>query len=214
MGHSSRFTWVLVAGLVWSVFVVAGEPLSLGRWLAIGLATYVYTDWLSGLLHACLDNERSLKVPVLRKLAKGFQQHHETPTSIYTMTLYKHLYTMHLPLAIVFVLVLLCGTATHCAYFLCLAFSLHLMQMSHRWAHMPRPDVSGTVKLLQRWRLLLPSRTHQIHHRGEFDTNFCILNGWLNPALNACVPHVGRTSHAWTWLFLASAFVPLGVAFL
>ena len=184
------------------------------RWVVIFVAIFFYTDLMSGLLHVALDNERSLDVPLIKNLAKGFQSHHRSPSDIYTMTLYKHLYTMHLPLTIIFGLVVLCGTPTHYAVFLCLAIMLHLMQMSHRWAHLPRPRASNGVRVLQRIGILLDPTTHRRHHRGKYDINFCIMNGWLNTVLNVFVPRIGRSSHAWTGFFLLSVFIPLGFGFL
>jgi hypothetical protein len=214
MGHSREFTLFLAVAVVWSIVVVVNEPLSPLRWVIIFAAIYVWTDLLSGLLHVVLDNERSLDISVIESLARGFQSHHRSPSDIYTMSLYNHLYTMHLPLTIVFGFVVLCGTSTHYAVFLCLALMLHLMQMSHRWAHLPRPQISGGLKALQRVGILLDPTAHRRHHRGKYDINFCIMNGWLNPALNFFIPRVGRTSHAWIGLFLLSAAMPLGFAFL
>jgi ubiquitin-conjugating enzyme E2 variant len=184
------------------------------RWVTIFVATYVYTDILSGLLHVVLDNERSLEVPVIQDLARGFQTHHRNPSSIFTMTWYEHLYTMDLPLSILFVFIVLCGTPTHFVYFLSIALMLHVMQMSHRWAHLPSVRVPRTVKALQNVGLLLDANTHRLHHRGKYDINFCIMNGWLNPLLNMFINPIGRTNHAWIGIFLSVVLVPVGLAFL
>ena len=37
---------------------------------------------------------------------------------------------------------------------------------------------------MQRMRLVLEPRHHQIHHTEPFETHYCITNGWLNPLLN------------------------------
>jgi hypothetical protein len=52
----------------------------------------------------------------------------------------------------------------------------------HKWAHQENP--SPGVRLLQRTRLVLEPRHHQVHHTEPFQMHYCITNGWLNPLLN------------------------------
>ena len=166
------------------------------------LCVYVYTDLLSGVLHIILDNERSLNVSVIRPLAKGFQEHHRDPNSIYEMSLYAHLYTMHLPLVLAFPFVFLLNFSM--GYFVYLGFviSLHLMQMAHRWAHLPKSQVTGVLKVLQTSGMLVSRKIHLGHHNGIYDENFCIMNGWFNRPLNWAVRTFGKTGHWWNAVFL------------
>lgn len=39
------------------------------------------------------------------------------------------------------------------------------------------------IRFLQSTRLILTHEEHHRHHTGEFDTGYCIINGWMNPIL-------------------------------
>ena len=39
------------------------------------------------------------------------------------------------------------------------------------------------VQFLQKSRLILSHEEHHRHHQNEFDTSYCIINGWMNPIL-------------------------------
>lgn len=39
------------------------------------------------------------------------------------------------------------------------------------------------IRFLQSTRLILSHSEHHRHHTGEFDTGYCIINGWMNPFL-------------------------------
>lgn len=201
-------------GIGWSVYRLVVEPVEAWHAAAIFLFCLAVTDLISGLLHIVLDNPRSMNVPLLRGLAGGFQRHHERPSRIYEMSLYEHLYVMHLPLTIVFLAVVAVDDGALFTAFLSLVVSLHLMQMAHLWAHLPAPRVPAPVRRLQRWGLLVGNREHGRHHTPPYSRDFCILSGWFNPPLNAVVRLLGPTSHWWNAAFLASCLLPLGFAFL
>jgi ubiquitin-conjugating enzyme E2 variant len=157
------------------------------------------TDLISGLLHIVLDNPRSLDIALIRVLAAGFQAHHENPSGIYQMPLYKHLYVMHMPLTIVFFIILPFHDARMHLTFLSMVFALHLMQMARR---------------LQRAGILVRGTQHRIHHAPPFDKNFCIMTGICNRPLNAAVSRFGATTHWWMPVFLVAAMSPFALAWL
>jgi ubiquitin-conjugating enzyme E2 variant len=213
LGYSKAFTYLMVAGMLWSAWALVRSPPSL--WVAGGLIVFclVITDLISGLLHVVLDNPRSLKLGPIRGLAEGFQRHHQNPAKIYEMPLYEHLYVMHMPLTFLFLATLPFNDAGMHVVFLSMVLGLHLMQMAHLWAHLPPERVPRVVRSLQRVGVLLSKPQHDLHHTPPFDKDFCIMTGLCNRPLNAAVSVLGPTTHAWLGVFLLSAISPLAVAF-
>lgn len=197
MKHNRIYTLFLAIFVPIAIYKFSLDPTDLYVSIATFIFIYLMTDFISGILHVILDNERSLDVPILRSLAKGFQSHHRNPKDIYEMTLYNHLYTMHLPLTFIFLIALLINQPIIYFTYLSLAVSVHVMQMSHRWAHTPKKMLPGYVIALQKSGLLLSAKTHAKHHNNVYDSNFCIMNGWSNFILNFLVRVFGRTSHGW-----------------
>lgn len=213
LGYSTAFTWVMVAGMGWSVWSLVQSPPPLLQSLGLLVMVLVLTDLISGLLHVILDNPRSLDVGPIRGLAQGFQRHHKNPAKIYTMPLYEHLYVMHLPLTILFFVVLPFGESLLHVVFLSFVAALHLMQMAHLWAHLPPERVPRLVRGLQRAHLILSKPQHDKHHTPPYDKDFCIMTGMCNRPLNVAVAVIGGTTHWWNAIFLCVAVTPLLVAF-
>jgi len=213
LGYSKAFTYLMLAGMLWSSWALLRSPPSV--WVAGFLIAFclVITDLISGLLHVVLDNPRSLKLAPIRGLAEGFQRHHQNPAKIYEMPLYEHLYVMHMPLTFLFLAMLPFNDSGMHVVFLSMVVGLHLMQMAHLWAHLPPARVPRFVRSLQWVRVLLSKRQHDLHHTEPFDKDFCIMTGICNRPLNAAVSVLGPTTHAWLGVFLVSAVSPLAVAF-
>lgn len=209
--YSKAFTYTMVGGMAWSLWAIARSPPPLLDAIGLAALCFVATDLISGLLHVILDNPRSLDVGPIRGLAEGFQRHHESPSRIYEMPLYEHLYVMHLPLTFLFVAVLGVADGRTYVVFLSMVLSLHVMQMGHLWAHLPPTRVPAVVRGFQRVGVLLSKREHDLHHTPPFDRHFCIMTGICNRPLNAAVAVVGPTTHWWNAIFLAAAAAPLGV---
>lgn len=51
----------------------------------------------------------------------------------------------------------------------------------HQWARSPKPP--KIVTILQRLRLILPPSSHQLHHAGTHDRDYCITSGCCNRIL-------------------------------
>jgi ubiquitin-conjugating enzyme E2 variant len=211
--YSTAPTIVAGGALCWSLYRVIASPPSLAQSVLLLAACYFLTDLISGLLHVILDNPRSLDVAPLHTLATGFQRHHENPRTIFEMTLYNHLYVMHLPLSLFFGVVFLLQQDIYHLTFIVMFAMLHLMQMAHRWAHSPVEDVPQVVRALQRRGILLRSAHHDDHHTPPYSKNFCIMTGMADPLLNLAVGRFGGTSHWWNAAFLGAALTPLIVAF-
>jgi hypothetical protein len=213
LGYSKTFTYTMLAGMGWSVWTLINSPVPLADAALCAGFTLVVTDLISGLLHLVLDNPRSLQLAPIRGLAEGFQRHHRNPAKIYEMPLYQHLYVMHMPLTILFLVALPFQEARMHVVFLSMVVGLHLMQMAHLWAHLPSERVPKGVRWLQQARVLLTLRDHAAHHHEPFDRNFCIMTGLFNRPLNAAVALIGPTTHGWLAVFLMVALSPLLLGF-
>ena len=203
MKHNQIYSWLLVLLIPFCVYKFSQNPIDLYTAIFTFVFIYLMTDFISGILHVILDNERSLDVKILHSLAWGFHSHHQRPKEIYEMKLYNHLYVMHLPLTLIFFIILLINQPVVYFAYLSLAVSLHLMQMSHRWAHTPKNMLPKFVIFLQNIGLVLSAKTHAKHHNNVYDRNFCMMNGWSNFMVNFLVKVFGRTSHGWNIVFLA-----------
>lgn len=201
MKYSYIYTFLTLVFVPYSIYQFAESPSSLIIAILTILFIFLATDIISGILHIVLDNERSLEVPILDGLARGFQSHHNNPKDIYQMSLFNHLYVMHLPLTFIFFIVLGINQPIIYLAYASLAASLHVMQMSHRWAHTPKKLLNPTIVFFQKIGFLLAPKTHGLHHNNVFDSNFCIMNGWSNFLLNRLVKIFGRTSHGWGVVF-------------
>jgi len=157
--------------------------------LAIPLAL-VLGDFVGGLVHWAADTYFSEDTPVVGPaLIKPFRQHHIFPRDICTHTLVSIVGNA---------CILAVPILALCLYMLwvsqhgLLAFAILLTTLMaaatvatnvfHKWAHQEKP--SAGVRWLQRMRLVLEPRHHQIHHTEPFEMHYCITNGWLNPLLN------------------------------
>ncbi len=212
-GYSKKFTIIMTLGMIWSLYWIAQDPPSVAGVLIVFGFCYFLTDIVSGLLHIILDNPRSLEIKLIEGLADGFQKHHDNPRSITEMPLYQHLYVMHLPLTLLFVAVLPFHTPLVYVVFLSMVLWLHVMQMSHRWAHARKKQLPPVAGLLQRAHLLIDFPAHAKHHREPYSKDFCIMNGLFNRPLNGVVRVFGNRSHAWIGVFLAVCFTPLLFAY-
>jgi ubiquitin-conjugating enzyme E2 variant len=150
----------------------------------------VLGDFVGGLVHWAADTYFSEDTPVVGPaLIKPFREHHLYPRDI----------TTHTFVSIVGnVCILAIPILSLCLYLLwitqhgLLAFAIlwtSLMTAAtvatnvfHKWAHQEKP--SALVRWLQRMRLVLEPRHHQVHHTEPFKMHYCITNGWLNPLLN------------------------------
>jgi hypothetical protein len=157
--------------------------------LAIPLAL-VLGDFVGGLVHWGADTYFSEDTPVVGPaLIKPFREHHLFPRDICTHTFVSivgNVCILAVPLLAV-CLYLLWVTRHGLLAFAILCTSLMAAatvgtNVFHKWAHQEKP--AAVVRWLQRMRLVLEPRHHQVHHTEPFKMHYCITNGWLNPLLN------------------------------
>lgn len=212
-GYSNKFTILMTLGIAWSLYWIAEDPPSLAGVLSVVVFCYLLTDIVSGLLHIILDNPRSLDIKLIESLADGFQKHHADPKAITQLPLYEHLYVMHLPLTLLFFAVLPLHTPLVYVVFLSMVLWLHVMQMSHRWAHATPKQLPPGTRSLHRMKLLIDFPAHAKHHREPYEKDFCIMNGLCNRPLNALVRTFGRTGHGWIAVFFLICLTPLAFSY-
>ena len=209
--YSSKFTILMSLGIGWSLYRIVSEPPSWQAMLIMVVLCYFVTDMVSGLLHIILDNPRSLSIKFIAPLAQGFQNHHADSQKIFReLTLYQHLYVMHLPLTLFFLAVLPFNNPLVFVAFLSMVAMLHLMQMSHRWAHVPDAQRGALVTGLQRVRFIVGYDAHAKHHVDPYERDFCIMSGLCNKPLNVAASVFGVRSHAWILVFLLTCTLPIG----
>jgi hypothetical protein len=158
--------------------------------LAIPLAL-VLGDFVGGIVHWAADTYCSEDTPVLGPaLIKPFRQHHLFPRDICThpfVSIIGNVCILAVPVLSLCLYLLwvtdhgLLAFAVLCTTLM--AAATVATNIFHKWAHQEKP--SAGVRWLQRARLVLEPRHHQVHHTEPFEMHYCITNGWLNPLLNS-----------------------------
>lgn len=176
--------------------------------LGAGLAA-VFVEFNSGLFHIVFDNEKLNGIPVLGTLTRDFQIHHLQPAKLTKVSVCSHLQTVHLPGLAIFGWQVLCSRGCDSLRpFWCFTMAwLHLMYMTHRWAHTPASQLHSFVRWGQRNRLLLSTGQHLAHHR-TYDCNYSLFTGWSNLVLNMAVRWLRADSLLYVAAFLLYSCSP------
>jgi ubiquitin-conjugating enzyme E2 variant len=154
--------------------------------MALPLAYYL-ADLFTGFVHWVCDSFGCESTPIWGPMLVGpFRRHHRDPLEITRITLIENLGASAIAGSVV---LLICRPQAgdqsffwHLwLWFLVFSFVSNLF---HRWSHWPRAHKPRWLLLLQKYRLILPSEDHLLHHRPPFRTNYCILSGWANPLSN------------------------------
>merc|ERR1711871_782587 len=173
-------------------------------------AAFVFTDWMSGLLHVVLDNPVMNTWPVVGPEAKAFQGHHYDPTAVARGNWMNFLREHHILVFLVMAIYLVVKPSSPGL----MLFSLHFMWMSHvmmaahRWSHTNPKYLTSMVKFMMSYHIMMNVQHHSAHH-ASYDCNFCIFSGWMNPLLNQLVHVIHWRSPLWVFVLAGFAFVPL-----
>jgi ubiquitin-conjugating enzyme E2 variant len=161
----------------------APGPTHLGM---ITLAALFFADWLSGLVHWATDtwfNEHGR----LRSVVSIAREHHLYPHHILGYGFREYVafsswptLVLIAPPSLMLTLGLSGSTIVFDIVFTCLIVSVVMFfgTYAHRLGHQ-RSD-NCLVRWLQRGHLLIDPRYHSLHHRGNHDTHYCVINGWAN----------------------------------
>ena len=159
--------------------------------LSLPLACFC-ADFLTGIIHWVCDSFGDSDTPLWGPmLVAPFRRHHRDPLEITRISLAENLGAS----AIAGLLALWLFFPVQPSHFeagalLILHFWLWLIvfavisNLFHRWSHMPAARKPRWMQILQKWRLLLNTNEHLVHHRKPFRVNYCILNGWANSLSN------------------------------
>jgi hypothetical protein len=170
--------WSIKKGLLSDIapFCSGSPGLSTGTSIAVCVASHVYMDLVSGVVHLILDYAPHW-IPALGGLARGFQYHHHDPTAIIRITWYAYVSHVHLLAPLVAILLFLSDASrVQRLFWFWGSVNVHAFQTAHRWAHFPPEALNGIILGLQDWGVLLTHEKHMQHHE-DLERQFTILSG-------------------------------------
>jgi len=182
---SIAFFAVLAALGLWRLIDASGIWFLAVALTAVPLG-WIASDLLSGFLHYSFDTLGSVETPVIgRAFIRPFREHHADPQA---MTRHDFVETHGAScLAALPLLAVACFSSFPVlveAVIFFTAIGALATNQCHKWAHMEEGATPSFVRMLQRWKLVLPREHHRRHHTPPFDSHFCMSCGWLNPFLN------------------------------
>lgn len=177
--------------------------------LTMVIFMWLYSDLYSAILHAALDDKKSLNYPGIAPVARGFQDHHDYPME---STLGKGLYELCCDTVriqwITGSLSLLFSRSSYTTLLLIILKWLtcaYGTQVGHYYAHCGN-HAPVFIRLLQKTHLLLPPKAHWTHHIAPYECNFGIVNGlanyMMNPILLTSGPFYKFEVVLGAWIFL------------
>lgn len=178
---------------VWSLYLAGSHLYALEVFWLVFLAVplgIAAGDFMSGMVHWAADTYGHDDTPVVGEaFIRAFRQHHVYPKDICTHNLISvvgNTCIFAVPVLSMGLFLIWWGPMAWWRAFA--FFTIAVMtgvtvatNQFHKWAHQER--VSRVVGWMQQMRLVLSPNHHQLHHSRPFNSNYCITNGWLNPAL-------------------------------
>lgn len=138
----------------------------------------IVADFLTGIFHWWEDRYGNPDWPILGKFViQPNINHHKNPSQFTKGNYIQRNWTTLLP-----ALVLGISFLYYEYYFLSLVF-LFASQSNemHCWEH---TKVNKFISWLQRSFILQDKKTHALHHKRPYDTNYCVMTMVVNPCLN------------------------------
>ena len=178
------FFWAGLFFLWWQGrHAIAAHP-----WVAFfgTFGAYVGADFISGFVHWLADTWGSVEMPVIgNALLRPFRLHHVDEKEI---TRHDYIETNGANCMISLPgigLSLWCNWDTNLGLFFGMFWAgvmLFIMMTNqfHKWAHLDGEKRTPTIAFLQKTRLILSPKHHQIHHTAPFAKYYGITHGWLN----------------------------------
>lgn len=149
------------------------------------VATWLITDWISGLFHWLEDSYGHPHLPIIgRYVTKPDLLHHYHPRKFVTNSWFS---SSDLLLLLCLVALLIAFVLGRLSPMVLLAAALGVnANQIHKWCHRTARENGKIIVALQRLRLVQSPRQHNRHHVGRKDACYCILTDFLNPVLDAC----------------------------
>jgi ubiquitin-conjugating enzyme E2 variant len=150
------------------------------------ICALLVADFVSGIFHWWEDRYGNPDWPILGKyVVEPNIRHHQHPMLFCEGNYFVRNWTALIPSLIISVIFYYYGY-----YFWCLVF-IFLSQSNeiHCWEH---TKTNRFIRFLQDCNILQDKKTHSLHHKRPYDTNYCVMTMFVNPILNA--------THFWYWL--------------
>ena len=154
------------------------------------IAAQFLVDFMSGMLHWAADTWGKFETPILGPtIIRSFRMHHVDPQDI---TLHSFIETnasssYPIPFVVAFAFLINSPSFLSQTYNWMVIFASILGILTnefHKWSHMVHTKPHAIIRFLQQSGLIISHEKHHLHHTGKFDSNYCIINGWMNPFLD------------------------------
>lgn len=149
----------------------------------------LFIDFISGVFHWAADTWGKVETPIFgQTVIKNFRTHHLDPQDITLHSFAETCANSSYPAPFVIAIGFLTNSGSFLSqtYNWMIIFGVVLGIMTnqcHKWAHMVHAKPPLVVRFLQKSGLIISHEKHHRHHTGNFDTDYCIINGWMNPIL-------------------------------
>jgi hypothetical protein len=175
------------------------EPTSILDYITNIVPGLYLADLIGGIIHLFLDIHEGGIHNILSELSTDFQRHHQTPSDIIHENAYTQLLETSIPIVPLSAVIYNSLHNTSKKYILMqivAIYGLHFSQLLHQNAHYMNHATPAEkdafygriLGFLQSNRIIISPEEHRAHHASpKHDNNFCLINGWANPLLNAIV---------------------------
>lgn len=143
-------------------------------------------DLLTGIFHWWEDRYGNPDWPIIGKyIIQPNIRHHKDPMSFCKGNYWTRNWTTIIPSLLLSFIFYLMGY-----YFFSLVFVFASQSNEiHCWEH---TKTNRLIRLLQNYNILQNKKTHALHHKRPYDTNYCVMTMVVNPVLNQI--------YFWYWL--------------
>ncbi len=153
-------------------------------WICLNIiAAWLFTDFMSGVLHWFQDRYCQRHWPVLGPaFAEPAAIHHADPKDFTRCNFIERNWPSFVT-AFILALIFIIFDAVNVFTVSFILMSAVLPTEIHYWAHRSPAQKNKLILSLQRLGVIQSNAHHWRHHRGAKDTNFCAMTDYVNPVL-------------------------------